>query len=321
MFEEYIFAPLHNLLLWLTGVMPGHSLALALICLALITKLILFVFIYHGHIYNVYHHHLHGHHMRLQDKHGAKNHKKIVEELDEIYEHYDFHPFKGLFIALIQFFVLFSILRFLIADVTTGFNHLDLVTMDNVFRPYAMNLYMGSFSLIAPLSNVFLLAGLFLIQFLSLEIHLLSKRKIHRKGTKEELAEHVLNIIISLAILFLATRLPFALSLYWSFFILLSILRKISFDLFLNGRILEKIKKVEKKIVKDEEPKIKKIDETLIYWLWKMFHFRTKDKNFHDLRRDIRKKFLSIHHKTGLIKLSNKIQEEPHLAAFFLFFS
>jgi membrane protein insertase Oxa1/YidC/SpoIIIJ len=314
MYIEYVQKPLHNLLLWITGMMPGNSLALGIIVFALLTKIVILVFVYHGHINNIIHHQIRKHSDSLAHKHKGRRHN-FDEELSQIYEHYQFHPWKGLVVAIIQFAVFFMIINFLYAGSIQKFDNLGLSIMENVFMASSMSTSFLGASLFEPINNFMLILGLFVVQFVSLEIYLLTKRKFHRHQTREEIVEHIINICLSLTIVYAATVLPMALSLYWAFFLLYGILIKIIFDKYIDNKILEKIEKVEMKIQKAEEPKIKKLDETFIFLIWKIFHPKSTIHTFRGLKRKIKQHFIGIHHTCHLHHPHRKLYEEPFVWA------
>lgn len=318
-YSEYIQAPLQNLLLWLTGIVPGHSLVLGLLLMAIITKLILFVFIYHGHIHVLKSHHIKKHAAKLATTH-KNDHQKLAEELELLYDHYEFSPIRAFLISLIQFIILFTILNFLYTGAPKGFNDISLTTMDNIFRPMAMNINFGSINLALKITSVWALIALGFVQFFSLELYLLVKRKLHRHETREEIIEHIVNLIIAITVVFVSSQLPAALAFYWFFYICLGIIRRLFFDYHLDKNIVKKLSKMERNFINKEEPVIKKADETLIFFLWKIFHLKTPEKNYHELRSKIRRKFLKVHHHYNLINAHHKILEEPHVAAFLLLF-
>jgi len=318
MYTEFIEQPLHNLILWLISLTPGNSLVLGLFLLALVTKLIMFVFIYHGHINGLTHHHIKKHTDNLHRRYHNKK-DKFAEEIHNLYEHYRFNPWKGLWITFTQFIILFGILDFLYVDISNHFQRLDLVIAENIFIPTVIDFHLGTINLLVPLERFWALAILAIVQFLYLEIYLLSKKKLYKSTKHEEATEHILNIIITGVVLIFAFKLPGALALYWFFFLLIGILQRVMFDSYLDHKIISKLEKLEKDFVKKENKNIKKIDEGLLFLLWKLFHPKTKDKNYHDMRKDLKKKIYVLHHKTHLHSSQKKIIEEPFLIAFLIF--
>jgi membrane protein insertase Oxa1/YidC/SpoIIIJ len=319
MYTIYIEQPLHNLFLWFVSLTPNNNLFLGLALLALFVKLIVFVFVYHGHLNNIKHHFIKGHVDELHKKH-KDNRAKFSDELHNIYEHYSFNPWSGIFIVLIQFVIFFAILNFLYSGVNTGFNRLDIVTMDNVFVASSMDMYFAGMNLLKPLVFGWFLIAIGLVQFLSLEIYLLTKRKIHRHSTHEEKVEHLLNLIIAVIVSTIFIYLPAVFAAYWFFYILFGIIRKLFFDIYIDKHILKKLEKIKDKIEKKEEPKIRNFDRTFLFLLWKIFHSKTNDKEFSKMIKSIEKKLYSSHHFTYLRYSQKKMFEEPYTVALIVFF-
>ncbi len=314
MYIEYIERPLHNLLLWITGFMPGNSLALAIIVFALLTKFLIIMFIYHGHVTNMIHHQIRKHSDSLAIKHH-KSKQRFQDEVNKIYDHYSFNPWKGILIVLIQFLTIFSILNFLYSGAQSEFSNLNLVIMENVFMATSMSTSFMGMDLFNPVSIWSFLFVVFVVQFLSLEIYLLTKRKLHRHPNREELVEHLINLILAGFIMYSATVLPLALTLYWFFFLLFGVLIKIFFDQYIDKKIVKKIQKIEKKIEKAEEPEVRKFDETFIFLMWKLFNPKSTSTNYSVLKRRIHKKFMGLHHSCYLHHPQRKLYEEPFMWA------
>lgn len=318
MYLAYVQQPLHNLLLWLISLTPGNSLALGILLFALIVKVVLFVFIYHGHITNLTHHHLSKQISSLHKKHHAKS-DEFKNELHLLYKHYSFNPWKGLFVTLIQFIVFFSILSFLYSGSTVSFHRLDLATMDNIFVSTVMNFNLGVINLIKPLTTWWALLCVGIVQFISLEMYLLTKRQIHTHPKHEEKIEHIFNLILSLVVVWMAFNLPAVLSLYWFYYLLLGIFRKVMFSMFIDHHILAKLEQMEKKFIKKEEPVVRKFDEGIVYYLWKLFNPKQPSKKFIEIKHRAEKKLYAFHHRNFLHHSQKKVYEEPHLAALIIF--
>jgi len=319
MYTTYIEQPLHNLFLLLVDMTPGNSLFLGLALFALSVKVFIFVFVYHGHINNIKHHYIRGHVDKLH-KHYKENKNKLAEEVHKIYEHYSFNPWKGFLIVLFQFVVFFVILKFLYSGVGVGFNRLDLVTMDNVFISSSMDMYFADIDLLKPLSSWWFLFVIGVIQFLSLELYLLTKRKIHRHVTHEEKVEHLFNLILATIVVVILFYLPAVFGAYWFFYVLFGIIRKIFFDLYIDKKILKGLREVTVKIEKKEEPKIRNLDRTVLFVFWKLFNRKSNNQKFYKLIRSIERKMYLSHHITCFHYSQKRIYEEPYTVALIVFF-
>ncbi len=319
MYIEFIEKPLHNLFLWLIGLTPGNSMFFGILLFALLTKIVISILVYHGHVANIKHHAISKHVDKIHKKY--KNSKdKISDEIYKIYGHYSFHPWKGLFIVMIHSVVLFAILNFLYLEAGSGLKNLDLTIMENIFIPFSMDIYWGGIDLLKPLTAWWGVALIGVVQFISLEIYLLTKRKIHLHPLHEEIVEHIINLIIAIVIAFIATTLPAALFVYWMFFLLFGIIRKLIFDKYIDHKILIELQEIEKKIEKKEEPHVRSFDRHIVYLLWRLFNSKTPKKNFLKIQRDAKKKSYALHHFRHIHHIKRKLFEEPHVIAYVLLF-
>src|SRR3989344_6119966 len=186
-YNEALYRPLYNALVFLTGLVPGHDVGVAIILLTILVRVIIFPFTHRGLVTHI--------------------------KMKELYKEHGVNPLSGCLLLLIQLPILITLYRLFLNGILTGGVALyPFVLMPEVI---ATN-FLGIINLSAPNYVLAFLAGF--SQFLQMK---LSNPKIPQKSPnmKEEMARAMAiqaTYVLPLVIFYISTRFPAALALYWT---------------------------------------------------------------------------------------------------------
>ena len=231
-FKTILYFPLYNLLVFLTGVLPGADLGLAIIILTILVRLILFP--------------LEHRRSRLQQamkiiqpqiedlkKKLGTDREKLARETFALYRRHGVNPFSTVIISLVQipilltlFFVFRAGLPFAAADLYSFVSLPDLVNSN----------FLGLIELTSRSIPLALFAGL--TQFFQLRLSvppMPAKKDGQAKSFSDDLARSMninMRYFFPVMIIFISLGFPAALVLYWS----TSNLFMIAHELFVRRR-------------------------------------------------------------------------------------
>src|SRR3989344_148940 len=186
-YNEALYRPLYNALVFLTGLSPGHDIGIAIVLLTILVRIVIFPFTHRGLLTQI--------------------------KMMELYKEHGVNPLSGCFLLLVQLPILITLYQLFLKGLLTGNVALySFVSMPEVIRTS----FLGLVNLSAPNYILAFLAGF--SQFLQMK---LSNPKIPQKGPnmKDEMARAMAiqaTYVLPLVIFYISTRFPAALALYWT---------------------------------------------------------------------------------------------------------
>ena len=238
LFDTLLFNPLYNALVFLTGVLPGNNIALAVIVLTLIVKLILFPF-YHkstkaqSKIKEI----------EPKIKEIQKNFKddrqKQAEQMMALYKEHGINPFSSFILLFIQLPIILAL--FFVFSRGSDLN-LDIL-YSFVSVPSEVNtVFLGIFDVHTKSWILAFLVGL--TQFFQMKLALppLSPKQSGQTDFKADLMRSMqiqMKYVMPVVIVFIASTFPAAIPIYW----LTSNLFAIGHELIIKKKALTLFKK------------------------------------------------------------------------------
>ncbi|KKU04692.1 hypothetical protein A2Y47_02755 [Candidatus Giovannonibacteria bacterium RIFCSPLOWO2_12_43_8] len=211
-YNEALYRPLYNALVFLTGLVPGHDVGVAIILLTILVRVIIFPFTHRGLVTQIKMKELEPEIKKIKESY-KNNTEEQNKKMMELYKEHGVNPLSGCLLLLIQLPILITLYRLFLNGILTGGVALyPFVLMPEVI---ATN-FLGIINLSAPNYVLAFLAGF--SQFLQMK---LSNPKIPQKSPnmKEEMARAMAiqaTYVLPLVIFYISTRFPAALALYWT---------------------------------------------------------------------------------------------------------
>ncbi|OGF51730.1 hypothetical protein A3I27_04495 [Candidatus Giovannonibacteria bacterium RIFCSPLOWO2_02_FULL_43_11b] len=211
-YNEVLYRPLYNALVFLTGLVPGHDIGIAIVLLTVLVRIIIFPFTHRGLITQIKMKKLEPEIKKIKESY-KNNTEEQNKKMMELYKEHGVNPLSGCFLLLIQLPILITLYQLFLKGLLTGGVALySFVAMPEVVATS----FLGLVNLSVPNYFLAFLAGF--SQFLQMK---LSNPKIPQKGSnmKDEMARAMAiqaTYILPLVIFYISTRFPAALSLYWT---------------------------------------------------------------------------------------------------------
>lgn len=225
LWDEVLLRPIYNLLLWLTTLMPGHSLGLAIIVLTLLIRVILFFPTYSSLKQQKSLQQLQPKINAARTKY-ANDQQKQAEEVMKLYKEHGVHPCGSCLPVLIQLPFLYAVFAVLRNGLDPAYTHylyssfanFDLSTINTSFL--GINLTSPDLYILPILTGV--------TQFISMKLAQVKQkakvRDITPKDSQEpkqmkemEQATNSMMYLLPLLLAWFARSYPAGLSLYWIF--------------------------------------------------------------------------------------------------------
>lgn len=217
MFNTYLYIPLYNALIYLSDIIPGHSIGLAIIALTLIIKIILLP-LYHQLWRTQVAMKVVEPELKLIKEKYKENREEQARQTMALYKKYKINPFLGIIIVFIQLPILLT-LFYVFRD---SFNsHADLL-YSFVKAPEALNTNLfGIFDLAARSYPLAILVGL--TQFIQIKLSLPPQSPALPKVSGannfgedfKAMMGWQMRYIMPVFITFISLGLPGAITVYW----------------------------------------------------------------------------------------------------------
>ena len=221
-FNQFLYQPLFNLLVFFYNVIPGHDFGVAIILITLLIRIVLFPVSKKGVKSQKALSELQPKIKELQKKH--KNKEEQAQQMMKLYKEHKVNPVSGCLPLLIQFPILIALYRALI-DILKNSNNLSSILYPFVKNPGTLNtFFLGVIDLAVPSIFLAVLTGVF--QFIQSKMTLKTSPKSQGEGQKINIQKTMSTQMIyfmPLIIVFISLKLPAGLPLYWAFSTLFSI--------------------------------------------------------------------------------------------------
>ncbi len=228
-YTEVLFRPLFNLLVGLTNIIPGNSVAWAIIFLTIIVRLILLPsFLHQAKAMQKNQEKMKAIQPKLDD--AKRKHKddkaKHAEETMKIYKEAGVNPASGCLPLIIQLPILIALYRVFFTGLTKDTYH---YLYSFVAHPVVLNFSFFGINLNAPSLLLGIIAGLF--QFLQMKY--LAPQTPSQPGANDETAAMMASMqknmmyIFPAMTIFISLSMPAALALYWAVSTLFGILQQL----------------------------------------------------------------------------------------------
>src|SRR3989344_18786 len=211
LYNEILYRPLFNALVFLTNFVPGHDMGVAIILLTAIVRIIIFPLTHRSLITQIKMKRLEPEINRIRSEY--KNAEEQGKKMMELYREHGVNPLSGCFLLLIQLPVLIALYRLFWNGILAGGVELySFVVMPEAIKTVFLGLVdLGS-------SNWTLAALAGLSQFLQMK---LANPSLPQKGTnvREEMTRALAIqslYVFPVLIFFISIRFPAALPLYWT---------------------------------------------------------------------------------------------------------
>lgn len=240
LWDELLFRPIYNLLIWLTTWLPGHDLGLAIIILTLLIRLVLFVPTYTSFKQQKSLQALQPKINAVKEKY-PKDQKKQSEEIMKLYQEHGVHPCGSCLPMLIQLPFLYAVFYVLRNGLDPSFTKYLYATLAN-FDITTINVHFLGLNLTQPDKYILpIITGV--AQFFTMRLTQVKQHeKIHDitpkdanepKQMKEvEQASKYMAYVFPVLLAWIAMGYPAGLALYW----ICSTLFGIGQQLILNSR-------------------------------------------------------------------------------------
>lgn len=110
MFNTILFEPMYNLLVWITGFVPGGNIGVSIVLVTIIIKFILFPLTKKSIITQIRMRSLQDK-LKVIQKQFKDNKQKLGEETMKLYKDNGVNPFTGIFLMIIQIPILWAIFK------------------------------------------------------------------------------------------------------------------------------------------------------------------------------------------------------------------
>ena len=211
LYNEILYRPLFNALAFLTGVVPGHDIGIAIILLTILVRVIIFPLTHRGLITQIKMKRLEPEINKIKENY--KNTEEQGKKMMELYKEHGVNPLSGCLLLLIQLPILIALYHLFWKGILAGGASL----YPFVQMPEAINTeFLGLVELSAKNWFMAFLAGAY--QFAQMK---LANPTIPKKGTsmKDEMARALAIqslYVFPFLIFFISFRFPAALPLYWT---------------------------------------------------------------------------------------------------------
>ena len=210
-YNEVLYRPLFNALVFLTALIPGHDMGIAIILLTLAVRVIIFPLTHRGLITQIKMKQLEPVINKIREEY--KNTEEQGKKMMELYKEHGVNPLSGCFLLLIQLPILIALYHLFWKGIMAG--GVDLYSFVSMPRQINMN-FLGLVELSSPSWVLAFLAGI--SQFAQMK---LTNPTIPKKGTnvREEMTRALAIqslYVFPVLIFFISIRFPAALPLYWT---------------------------------------------------------------------------------------------------------
>jgi len=214
LFDTIFYLPLYNGLVWLSAILPGHNLALAIIVLTVVVRLVLFP-LQHSMSHTQHKlRELDGTIKGIKEKH-AKDSAEQAKQIMLLYKEHGINPFAGFFVLIIQLPILLAL--FWVARAGSNFDPNLLYSF--VAEPEFVSTYLFGLVDVTQASYVLaILVGLSQFVQVSLTLPPLSPEQVNKTGLKDNLARSMrvqMKYVLPAFVILIASQLPSAVSIYW----------------------------------------------------------------------------------------------------------
>jgi len=222
LFNDLLYRPLFNLLVWIYNVIPGHDFGVAIILLTIIIRLLLFSLSRSSIETQKVLNELQPKIKEIQEKYKNDKEKQGVA-LMEIYKKNKVNPFSGFLAIIIQIPILIALYKVFLS----GFDPEKLNGLYSfIINPGYINpMFFGIFDLSKSLPFLAVLAGIF--QFI--QSKMLMPKKSAQKGKTDNfmslMSEQMLYMSPFITVIF-AWKFPGGLALYWTINTIFSIVQQ-----------------------------------------------------------------------------------------------
>jgi YidC/Oxa1 family membrane protein insertase len=215
LFNLIFFQPLYNALVWLTDVLPGGEIGLAVILLTILVRVVLFPLQHRMTKTQRRLKELEGEIKAIKEKHG-KDTQAQAQALMALYKTHGISPFSGFVLILIQIpilLALYSVFR-------SGFNFQPELLYSFVPVPEMINAnFLGLFDLTSRSIALALLAGVAQYFQVRFSMPVVAKRDPNTAPNfKDDLARSMslqMRFMFPVMIVIFSLSLPSAVALYW----------------------------------------------------------------------------------------------------------
>lgn len=212
-YNTTLFQPLYNSLVFLTGIIPGNYIALAIIILTIGVKLILFPLYHQSVKTQAKLKEIDQELKQLKDKYKDDKPEQ-AKQLMELYRTHGINPFT----TIILLFVQLPIILALFSVFQKGFDlHLDIL-YSFIPQPELINIsFLGLFDISDKSLILALLVGI--TQFIQMKLSLPVLIKTGKKLSPQEEFTRNMNLqmkyVMPVIIVFISASFPSAISIYW----------------------------------------------------------------------------------------------------------
>ncbi|MCK5591877.1 MAG: YidC/Oxa1 family membrane protein insertase [Candidatus Pacebacteria bacterium] len=220
MFNTYLYEPLYNTLVFLIGVLPGHSVGLAIIVLTIIVKLIILPLTHKSTKSQAKMKKIEPEAQKLREKH--KNNKQVqAQQIMDLYKRHGVNPFSSCLLMLVQFPVIIALYWVFYKGLNGGVQEEILYSF--IQYPESINMFfLGVFDLAGKSMILALLAGI--TQFFQMKLAMPDIPKAKPKDSskepsfKEDLARNMslqMRYMMPIIVFVIAWQISAAVALYW----------------------------------------------------------------------------------------------------------
>lgn len=240
-FITLFFQPLYNILVFLTVVLPGHDVGLAIVLLTIIVRLALFPLYHKSTKTQAKLKEIEPALKSLKEKHGDDREAQAKATM-ELYKEHGINPFSGFLLLLIQLPIIISLYQVFKGSLSL---HSDLVYSFITLPQTTGHLFLGLIDITSKSLLIAIIVGL--TQFIQMQLALppLPKKTGEKQSFSDEMSRNMqlqMKYFLPVMIIFIARSLPIAISLYW----ITSNLFSIGHELIVKKKALEILAKVKR---------------------------------------------------------------------------
>ena len=214
-FNEFLYQPLFNILIFLYNVIPWHDFGLAIILITLLIRIILFPLSKKGLKSRKALEKIQPKIKEVQKKYKDKEER--ARQMMLLYKEHKVNPVSGCLPLLIQLPILIALYRALI-DILGNSDKLSDILYSFVRDPGPVNtFFLGAIDLAAPSLLLAVLTGVF--QFIQSKMMFKTTPKTQAPGQKMDIQKTMgrqMTYFMPLFIVFISLKLPAGLPLYWA---------------------------------------------------------------------------------------------------------
>jgi len=215
MFNTFLYEPLYNTLIFLVGILPGHSVGLAVIVLTIIVKLLLLPLTHKSVKSQAMMKKIEPEAQRIREKH-KNNKQEQAQKIMDLYKENGINPFSSCLLMFIQLPIIIALYWVFYKGLNGG------VLYSFVQYPESVNMiFLGIFDLAGKSIIFAFLAGL--TQFFQMKLSMPDLPKTKTLSSKEasfkdELARNMsvqMRYMMPVMIFFIAWGVSAVVALYW----------------------------------------------------------------------------------------------------------